>query len=68
MPRFGKDNFHQFLLGVSKMNENINFKDNFYVLFWWLSNQNVPFKVCNNDFIRPGFDNQFIFKNLYLVA
>ena len=29
MPRFGKNHFHQFLLSVFKMNDTINFEDNF---------------------------------------
>ena len=33
MPRFGKNNFHQFLLSVFKMNDNVNFEDNFLVHF-----------------------------------
>ena len=33
MPSFGKDHFHQFLLGVFKMTDTVNFEDNFFVHF-----------------------------------
>ena len=59
--------FRQFLLSVFKLNDAVNFEDNFFVQFKWLSNQNFPFKVCNTYCIIPGFDKQFIFKNIYSV-
>ena len=55
MPRFGKNHFHPFLLSVLKMNDTINFEDNFFP-HYWLSNQNLPFKVCNTDCVMPYFD------------
>ena len=30
MPSFGKNNFHQFLLSVFKMNDTVNFEDNIF--------------------------------------
>ena len=33
MPRFGKNNLHQFLLSVLKMNDTVNFEDNFLYSF-----------------------------------
>ena len=31
MPRFGKNNFHQFSLSALKMNDTVDFEDNFFV-------------------------------------
>ena len=50
------------------MNDTVNFEDNFFVYFWWLSNQNFLFKVCNSDYIMPGFDKRFIFNNFYSMV
>ena len=33
MPRFGKNNFHRFLISVFKMNDTVNFEDNFLYIF-----------------------------------
>ena len=60
MPTFGKNQFHQFLLSVLKINNTVNFDGNFFVHLEWLSNQNFPFKVCNTDCIMPGFDNSLL--------
>ena len=39
-----KNIFHQFLLSVFKMNDNVYFEDNFIVQFKWLSNHNYHSK------------------------
>ena len=68
MPRFGEKYFHQFLLSVFKMNGTVNFEDEVFVHFKWLSKQNFIFKVYNTDCIMPSFEKQFVFNNFYLVV
>ena len=58
-------NIYQVLLSVFKMNDTVNFADNFYVNIQYLSNHNFPFKVSNTDFTMPGlkiaYFQQFLF-------
>ena len=56
MPRFGKKTFHQILFSVFKMNDTLNFEDNLFVHFQWLSKHNFPFIACNTNCIMPGYE------------
>ena len=68
MPKFGKNDFHKFLLSVFKMNDTFNFEDNFWYIFSGYQIIIFHLKVCNTDCIMPGFDKQFICNNFYLVV
>ena len=69
MPSFGnKKHFHPFLISVYKMSDTVNFEDNLFVRFQWLSNNNFKFKVCDTDCLVPGFDKQLILSNFYLMV
>ena len=50
------------------MNDTVNFEDTCFCTFLVVIKTEFPSKVCNNDFIMPGFDKQFIFDNFYLVV
>ena len=56
MPIYVKNHSRPLLLLAFKTDDAVDFEDNFFVKFWWLSKHNFPFKVCNTYCIMPGFD------------
>ena len=67
MPRLGENHLHQSLLSFLK-NDTVKFEDNFVFTFLLVIKPESPYRVCNTDYIMPGFVKHFISNNFYLVV